>query len=364
METQPGHVNWAHINNELDKGEVRAMAWHDIAHGADTVSYWQWRSALNGQEQYHGTLLGADGNPIPLYDEVAQIGNEFAKAAPALAGTSPKSQVAILHSYDSRWAINWQKFNGDYDPVKELLSYYGPLRQIAQSVDIVSPTAPLDDYKLVVAPGLNVASEEIAKRLIEYVQRGGHLVLGQRSLMKDDDNGLWPQRQPGPLVDLLGGRVEQYYALTDPIPVSGNWGDGRSQLWAELISAKSPETQVLMKYGKSNGWLDGQPAAITRKVGKGRITYIGVWGNPELMTKAAQWMLDDAGVTPVFGPTLPDGVEASARYGAKGKVVIIVNTSKTQQNIALPAAMTDVLNGGQKSSISLERFGVAVLSQP
>src|SRR5581483_7929094 len=121
---------------------------------------------------------------------------------------------------------------------------------------------------------------------------------------------------------------------------------------AELISAKSPETQVLMKYGKSNGWLDGQAAATTRKVGKGRITYIGVWGNPELMTKAAQWMLDDAGVTPVFGPTLPDGVETSARYGAKGKVVIIVNTSKTQQNIALPAAMTDVLNGGQKSSVS------------
>jgi beta-galactosidase len=80
METQPGAVNWAHINNALDKGEVRAMAWHDIAHGADTVSYWQWRSALNGQEQYHGTLVGPDGTPVPLYDEVAQVGREFAKA--------------------------------------------------------------------------------------------------------------------------------------------------------------------------------------------------------------------------------------------------------------------------------------------
>ena len=88
METQPGGVNWASINNWLDKGEVRAMAWHDIGHGADTVSYWQWRSALNGQEQYHGTLVGPDGTPDPLYPEIAQVGKEFEKASPALAGTS------------------------------------------------------------------------------------------------------------------------------------------------------------------------------------------------------------------------------------------------------------------------------------
>jgi len=60
-------------NNVLNKGEVRAMAWNAIGHGAEAVEYWQWRSALNGQEQYHGTLLGADGTPVPLYSEVQQI---------------------------------------------------------------------------------------------------------------------------------------------------------------------------------------------------------------------------------------------------------------------------------------------------
>ena len=88
---------------------------------------------------------------------------------------------------------------------------------------------------------------------------------------------LWPQRQPGPLAELLGGRVEQYYALVDPVPIEGKWGTGESPLWAELLSAKDADVEVLMRYGKSNGWLDGQPAAITRKVGKGRITYIGAW---------------------------------------------------------------------------------------
>ncbi len=361
METQPGSVNWAPINNALDKGEVRAMAWHAIGHGADTVSYWQWRSALNGQEEYHGTLIGADGTPVPLFTEIAQLGQEFAKASAALAGTSVKSEVAVLHSYDSRWAIQWQKHNSDYDPVGELLSYYGPLRAISQSVDIVAPVAPLSQYKLVVAPGLNVLSDAAAKNLMDYVRQGGHLVLGQRSGMKDDDNGLQTARQPGPLVELLGGRVEQYYALTDPVPIEGKFGAGQSKLWAELLSAKDSGAEVLERYGKSNGWLDGQPAAITRAVGKGRITYIGAWPDGKTMAAAAKWMTDVSGVKPAFGP-VPEHVDVYPRYGARGAVFILVNFSQAEQTVTLPSEMQDVLQGGAKRSVRLPVYGVAVVS--
>lgn len=363
METQPGSVNWSPNNNSLDKGEVRAMAWHAIGHGADTVSYWQWRSALNGQEQYHGTLVGADGTPVPLYPEVQQIGKEFAKASPVLAGTSVKSEVAILHSYDSRWAIQWQKHNNQYDPVAEIVSYYRPLRAISQSVDVIPPTAPLSHYKLVVAPGLNVLSDAAVKNLADYVRQGGHLVLGQRSGMKDDDNALQTQRQPGPLTELLGGRVEQYYALLEPVPVTGQFGASQSKLWAELLSAKDSKTEVLATYGKSNGWLDDQPAAITRPVGKGRITYIGAWLDDPGMLTAAKWMTDISGVKPALGP-VPDGVEVSARSGPRGTVFILVNLAKTDQSVSLPSAMEDVLEGGSKQSVTLPQYGVAVLQSP
>ncbi len=367
METQPGFVNWQVDNNSLDKGEVRAMAWHDIGHGADAVSYWQWRSALNGQEEYHGTLLGADGTPVPLYAEVKQLGADFAKAGPALAGTSVRSDVAILHSYDAFWAINWQRHNQAFDPIANMVAYYGAIRALTHSVDIVNPSVDLSQYKLVIAPALNLITDQQAKNLTDYVRNGGHLVLTQRSAMKTVDNALQPERQPGPLVPLLGGRVEQYYALDTTIPVSGTWGSGPTNTWAELLSTSSPDTKVLMRYGKTAlGWLDDQPAAITRKVGKGSITYIGADLQGDTLANAAKWMVADANLHPEFG-TLPPGVDLYIRSDNHHEVWILINFGDTPQTVTLPSAFEDVLGTASLTtthSVTLNRFDVVVLQRP
>ena len=99
------------------------MAWEDIGHGADAVLYWQWRSALNGQEQYHGAIVGPDGEPLPLYSEIQAIGRDFALAAPALKDTTPVSEAAIVDDYDSRWAIDFQLHTKAYDQLQVLLAY-------------------------------------------------------------------------------------------------------------------------------------------------------------------------------------------------------------------------------------------------
>lgn len=360
METQPGWVNWSGNNNVLDKGEVRAMAWNDIGHGADAVAFWQWRSALNGQEQYHGVLIGADGTPVPVYDEAKQIGAEFEKAAPALAGTTVDSQVAILQDYESRWSLKWQRHNSAFGPEDALISYYAPLRALARSIDIVADTAPLSRYKLVVAPALNVLTPAATKNLEAYVRGGGHLVLTQRSAMKDEDNSLYPQRQPGPLADLLGARVEQWYALDKPVTIEGEWGSGENHVWAEQLSVSSPETRTLMRYGKLNGWLDGQPAAVTRSVGKGSITYIGAGLEGATMKSAAAWMMKEAGLEPIMSD-LPEGVDLAIRSGNGKRILIFTNYSASPRIISLPGAMEDILAGKTVSSIVLPQYGVVVL---
>jgi beta-galactosidase len=362
METQPGSVNWAEVNNALDRGEVRAMAWHAIGHGADTVSYWQWRSALNGQEQIHGTLVGADGEPVPLYEEVARIGREFELASSVLAGTSPRPRAALLHSYESRWSVNWQRHNKDFDPSRLLTEFYAPLRTLAQDLDVVHPMAPLEQYSLVVAPALNVLPAAMAQHLAGYVRNGGHLVLGPRSGLKDEYNSLNTERQPGPLAALLGGRVEQYYALEKEVPVRGAWGTGTARIWAEHLKPREREAEVLATYGESNGWLDGQPAALTRKAGKGRITYIGAWLEAPLMRAAAAWMLQASGVRPAFGP-VPEGVEVSRRTGQGREVFVIVNHTRARQQVKLPRPMRAILGGvASVTELDLPPRGVEVLA--
>ena len=80
------------------------------------------------------------------------------------------------------------------------------------------------------------------------------------------------------------------------MPVSGAWGAGESKnLGRNRSPVQSPETKTLMTYGKSNGWLDDQPAAVTRKVGQGSITYLGMSLEGATAEVAAKWMLERSG---------------------------------------------------------------------
>lgn len=360
LEMPPGFVDWGSVSNSLNKGETRAMAWHAVGHGADAIAFWQWRSALNGQEQYHGSLVGPDGGPVPVYEEAGVLGADFAKAADALAGTAPESQVAILHDYDSRWAIDFNRFSLRYEQLEVLQGYYKALRDTTQAVDIVVPTLPLDRYKLVVAPSLNVISPATANILTNYVAQGGHLVLGPRSGMKNEFNALNTERQPGPLVPALGARVEQFYALLEDVPVSGAWGSGKATIWAEIFSQLASDTEVLMRYGAGNDWLTNQPAVVRRRHGKGTITYLGAVLDPALMAQSVRRWVTDAGVkTSIIAA--PERVSVSRRVAPDREVYVITNFSSGAHELTLPHRMVDVLNGGELERVQLPRYGVAVL---
>lgn len=357
METQPGSVNWSPLNNALDPGETRALAWQTIGHGADALLYWQWRSSLNGQEQYHGAIVGPDGTPLPLYPEVKQLGEDFLKTSAALQNTTPVADVALLVDYDSRWAIDFQLHNKNYDQLQVLLDDYRALSANGRTVDVVNANAPLDKYKLVVAPSLNVIPQPLADRLLAYIRQGGHLLLGPRSGMKDEYNALDQHRQPGSLVEALGGRVEQYYALDAPIKI----GNGTASIWAEQLSTTSPATKINLRYGQANGWLDNQPAMISRVIAKGTLTYLGTLPDTKLLQSILDAAITKAGVEPGFG-TLPDGIELCRRVGATHTFYIVINHSQSARTVALPKPMHELLTGKTAATIDLPAQGVAVLS--
>ena len=385
METEPGSVNWAPINNALDPGETRALAWQTIGHGADAVLYWQWCDALNGQEQYHGAIVGPAGRPLPIYTEIQQLGHDLDLTSSALAGTAPQSQMAILHDYDSRWAIDFQPHSKDYDQQQVLLRFYTPLNAIAQSsghaIDIVDPaSAPLDAYKLLVAPSLNVISADLAGRLVAYVRQGGHLILGPRAGMKDEFNAVNPQRQPGPLAGALGGHVVQYYALL-PAPLiavtAPDGATGTADTWAETLAATAPDTRIDLVYGPGNGWLTGKPAMITRTIGSGSISYLGTLLSPDLLRSLLQRAAAQAGVAPPaqhLPPEVELCVRAATSQGKIRRVFILINHSDTPHSATLSGSFLSLLpdihavaagiaSSTPSTQIDLPPQGVAVLTQ-
>lgn len=356
METQPGHVNWAANNRSLDPGETRALAWQAIARGADAILYWQWRSAPGGQEQYHGTLVGPDGQPMPIYDEIARTADELRAASRRLAGTVPTARVAMIYSQDGRWAIEQQRFAHDFDPVGVFQDWYRPFHARGVAVDVVPPDADLSSYALVLAPALNVLDAATADRLEAYVRGGGHLVLGPRSGMKDGENALWPVRQPGPLAALLGATVEDFHALDAPVSVSGLGAAANVRIWAESLMPRAPDAVVLARYGVAP-WLTGRPMAVARRAGRGEIAYIGALLDEPGQAALTGTLLDRARLS--VPPPLPAGVEAAERGGPSGRFRFLINHGNVPASITIPTNARMLLGDVQEGRLSAH--GVALL---
>jgi beta-galactosidase len=365
METQPGSVNWSSTNNTLNRGEARTMAWHAVAHGANAVLYWQFRSALNGQEQYHGSLVDQSGQPRPFYDEVRRLGWDFAQVSSLLAGSTPApARVAILNSYDSRWSIQWQRHHRDFDYVEHLLHYYRPFAVRNIPVDIISADAPLDEYKMVIAPALLILNDDRVERLENFVARGRHLVLTIRCGMKDDYNALLPSRQPGRLAKVAGVEVEEYYALEKDIPIEGNWFSGVSRMWAERLRTldKSYAARIA-HYGPSNGWLDDQLAISVSAHRSGLVYYVGAYLDEDAQQAFINRILRTAGIKPEIDAPL--GVEVRKRVSAEGEeVYIVINHERAEQILELPWPVHEHLSKqSARDALALAPYSVAIVTR-
>jgi len=323
METQPSSVNWNEINTMHEPGRIRLRNWQAVAHGADAVLYWQWRNALGGQEQLHGSVIGADGKPRPCFDELAGLGAEFKKAAPYLEGTAPRAQVAFLNSYDSRWAIEFQRHHKDFDYVWHLREHYAPFFRRNVTVDVVSALEPVaKGVRLAVAPALWVLRDDTAAQLADFVRDGGHLVLTTRTGVKDWENTMRPTLAPGPLAPIAGIEVEDTYPLLDPVEVKGKGLIGKCKIWGERVRIRARDAEVRATFGPGCGWLEGRPAIVSRREGKGRVTCLAGWFDEKLLDLVMAEIMKEAGIKQRFAG--PKGVEFAVRSGGRGTEILII----------------------------------------
>jgi len=364
METQPGHVNWKPVNTTLDKNEARAMAYHAIAHGADAILYWQWRSAYGGQEQYHGTLVDQSGQPRPFYNEARRLGKEIERLSPLLAGSEVKARIAILNDYESRWSLEAQPHNANFSYVEHLMSYYRAFASRNIAVDIISADASLQGYRLVVVPALALLDEKRQESLRELTKNNGHLIVTLRTGVKDRHNALLPSRPPGPVLsELTGVEVVEYYALTDPAPIKGNWFDGQSNQWAETLRLLTDRPTPIAHYKAYNGWLDDQPA-LSMRVASGpvHIYYVGAYFDPAAQQKFIDQVLRFTGIRPIVTPS---GVEWSTRQRPDGQDVhFIINHTASIQTVNIPWPSFDHISGQMiRGDVQLGAYAVAIITK-
>ncbi len=351
MEQQAGPSGWGMLSPTPLPGEIRLWTLQAVAHGAEAIVYFRWRTCRVGTEQYWHGILPHHGQPGRRYDEVRRTAEDLRRLGEVVHAALPV-QVGILRSYDVLWAFEAQPTAPELSYNDQIGRYYRALWRRQVPVDLVTEDCPWDAYRVLVAPCLFVLREDLPARLRAWVEAGGTLVLSFRSGVKDAANTVVDLPLPGQLSDLAGVRVADYTALLPEgtgtpsggperleFTLDGEQHRASSGIWMDDL--EPGDAQVLARYrGEPYG---GGVAITLHRVGAGRVFYVGTSlddaGHDLLLGR----VLAEAGIP--AGPPAPAQVELARRVQDGTDYWFILNHGDQPREVALPAAGTDLLSG-------------------
>jgi beta-galactosidase len=367
MEQQSGPSGWETMSVMPRPGELRLWAYQSIAHGADGIVFFRWRTCRFGTEEYWHGVLDHHGIPGRRYAEIKQMGTELKRIGDQIHGTCLKPQVAMLLSYDSRFAFQIQPGHPQFSYSGHFHHIYRALHGRNVPADIVAPAGDISSYRFVIAPALHVVPETVAANLRQFVEHGGVLMVTPRSGVKDKYNAVVNQRLPGLLAELCGVEVEGYDTLPEgagnplefALPnLAGQRASAR--LWCDVLKSKA--TTVVARYAQD--YYAGKPAITLNRVGQGWVVYVGTFGEEALYEALADWLLELAGVDPL--PAAPQGVEIAERWQGDRLLLFVLNHTDEEQQVSLDVACLDLLEGGavaEGTAVIAPRDVMILLSQ-
>jgi beta-galactosidase len=303
MELQPGQVNWGDVNPQPYPGAVYMWIMRAFAGGAKMVCTYRYRQPLFGGELYHYGLVGPDGVTVTTGgQQYSQAVHDIARLRQLYqAGTQPPQayaarRTALLYHVDNRWDIDNHKQTTRWDSMGHVLKYYRALKRLGCPIEVITEVKDFDKYPFLVAPAYQLVDEQLVQRWIRYAENGGHLILTCRTGQKDRRGHLWEAPWAGPIHSLIGSSIPAYDVLPSPFtgkvkvgPKTYDWA-----AWGEQLEPQ-PGTQPLAKY--ADQFYAGQVAAVTRKLRKGSVTYVGVDSlTGELETDLLRGVFGRAGV--------------------------------------------------------------------
>jgi len=383
MEQAPSQVDWYPINISKRPGMMRLWSYQAIAHGSDSVMFFQWRASKKGAEKYHSGMVPHYGAESRVFGEICALGDELKKVKD-IVGSTINAEVAILIDDDSWWTIDNPYGSGSKSLDNEvfwaangqpfpsvLVSYFGELEYYFNAfynlnvpVDVIGVNYDFSKYKVVVAPILHMIKPGFKESVKEFVGNGGTFITTYLTGFIDENVGVFPGGYPGPLKDVLGIEVEEY----DPLPLGGKNVikiaaelDGFRKeygcsVWCDVAHTTTAKT--LAVFGKD--YYSGSPCFTENQFGSGRAYYLATRPDEGFMRDFAGKVLADKDIK---APQLPEGVELVTRSNSRKSFDFYLNHDNAETEVKLPEGRyEDLLTGSFfEGTIKLDKYGVAIL---
>lgn len=373
MEQQSGPGGWTNrIAQPSPKpGQMRLWTYQSIAHGADMVLYFRWRTATVGTEIYWHGLNDPHNCPNRRVAEAAQVGRELEALGPRVVATRTSAQVGIVCDYDNEWDGELDSWHGPYTR-QSIQSWFTALQVQHVPVDAlyVRPGTTFDDlakYQVLVYPHPAILTETTAALLTEYVGRGGTIVFGCRTGYKDANGQCYMRPFPGPVAGLCGVTVADFTRIgPDESAPTLRWSDANGPAavagsFNDILQVEASSAEVLAEY--AGGYYAGAPALVRNPVGDGNAYYYGAVFNVEV----AAALIERLGLVSPVADFLdaPRAVELCIRENSQlgERLVFLLNYSDAEQTVTLYRSATNLLTGKQmEESFALAPFDVCVLA--
>lgn len=332
MESCPGATNWQSVSHLPAPGIHKAAGLMAVAHGSDSVLYFQLRQSRGSEEKFHGAVIDHyGGNDTRMFREICETGKTL-KALSELAGTVTNARAAVVYDTENRWAMKGSKGprNKGMYYKETVLKAYRALRELGLDVDVVNETQELSSYSFVAAPMVYLFREGFEQKLKEYVKNGGILFSTYWTGIVDENDRCYLGGTPYGLMEVFGLRFCEIDGLYDGetnelLPAEGAYGETyRCEHLCEIVKPITAET--LMIYG--NHFYAGQPAFLRNCYGKGVVYYLCADAEQMFYDRMFAKILGETGLAEDIGTVpVPAGLSVTTRENDRFRYRILQNFS-------------------------------------